>query len=304
MVTVDRVALRTAAWTELHGLLASAARAKAELPDPELEAAARAYEQALAADDRDEVFLASTRALAKCNDEKCARTALEGTPFGASFALAYPGFLHKRWTDRAASARAGVEAATAAMGPELEVLARRVARDLAFDWPNQAPVVDLVTDAPPAGREAPMRALLGVRGNCFTAPKPDATEKLLGKIVGAPAKEPEPDPPRVHDARILDCVLVYAVVAATAPSPLRDALVAELGAKEGERAYLLATIHAVAAVMTGWEPRHVSSLRVSAMSVDAKAMKWLAEAWKDRMRGEDAVAFAKRFAAELRAEVK
>lgn len=304
VVAVERVALRTAAWTELHGLLAAAARTKAELPDPELEAAARAYEQALSTDERDEAFGAATRALMACDNEKCAHAALASTPFGAPFASAFPGFLKKRWADRATSARAGVEAARSALGPEIEVLAQRVAKDLAFEWPTQPPVVDVVTDAPPAGRGAPIRDLLAIRSTCFTPPKPDATEKLLGQIVGAPAQEPTPDPPQVHDARIVDCVLVYAITRSSVKSALRDALVAELGPKDGARAYLLTTIHAVAVVVTGWETRHVSALRVSALGVEEHAMKWLAEWWKDRVHGEPPAVFAKRFAAELRAGVK
>jgi hypothetical protein len=306
VVAVDRVALRTAAWVELHGLLATAARTKTELPDPDLDAARKAYEAALADDARDLALGEATRALSECEDEKCARAALVGTPFGAPFALAMPGFMKKRWTVRAASARAGVEAARTAIGPEIDGLALRVAKDLAFEWPDASPVVDIVTDAPPAGREAPIRALLGVRGNCFTTPKPDATEKLIGELAGVKPKDPdaEPEPPRVHDARIIDCVLVHAVRRAGAKSTLRAALVAELGDKEGDRAFLLATIHAVAAVVTSWEARHLSVMRRSAMAVDTRAMKWLVEAWPDRMRGEDAAAFAKRFAAELRAGVK
>lgn len=306
MVAVDRIALRTAAWVELHGLLATAARTKTELPDPDLDAARKAYEQALASDDRDRALGDATHALASCEDEKCARAALVGTPFGAPFALALPGFLKRRWADRAASARAGVEAARTAIGPEIDGLALRVAKDLAFDWPigaERAPTVDIVTDAPPAGRAAPIRALLGVRGNCFTTPKPDATEKLIGQMAGvkpADDNEEKPEPPRVHDARIIDCVLVYATRRAAAKSTMREVLVAELGQEEGERAFLLATIHAVAAVVTAWESKHVSVLRRSAMAVDPQAMKWLVEAWPDRMRGEDATAFAKRFAAELR----
>lgn len=304
VVTVDRLALRTTVWMELHALLATAGRTKTEMPD-DLEGAARGYEHALAGDDRDEALAGATRALEACADEKCARAALAGTPFAAPFTLALPGFVARHWADRAATARAGVEAARTAMGPEVDGIAKRVAKDLGFEWPDAAPPVDIVTDAPPAGRAAPVRAILGLRGNvCFVPPKPDATEKLIGAMTGATAKEPEPETPRMHDARIIDCVLVYGTLRAGAKSAMRDALVGELGEKEGERAYLLMTVHAVAAVVTNWEPKHVSVLRRSAMSVETPAMKWLALHWAERMRGEEATTFAKRFAAELRAGVK
>lgn len=299
VVAVDRIALRTSAWSELHALLATAARTHAVLPDPELDAAARAYEQALGPDPRDEALGDATHALAACESETCARAALAGTPFGPPFALAFPGFMRRSWTARAASARAGIEAARGAIGPEIDGLARRIAKDLAFDWPEVAPVVDVVTDAPPPGGAAPMRALLGARGACFTPPKPEPAEKLLGQILGAKPKEEGPEPERVQHARIIDCVLVYASLRAATKSALRDALVAELGSREGERAFVLATIHAVAVVMTSWDSRHVSVLRKSAGAVAPRAMSWLVGAWPDRLRGEEPKAFAKRFVAEL-----
>ncbi|MBS2018257.1 MAG: hypothetical protein JST00_35635 [Deltaproteobacteria bacterium] len=299
VVNVDRVALRTSAWTELHALLATAARTHTELPDPDLDAAARAYEQALSSDTRDEALGDATRSVAACESEACARAALGGTPFGPPFALAFPGFMRRSWTARAASARTGIEAARSAIGPEIDGLARRIAKDLAFEWPEVPPIVDVVTDAPPPGAAAPMRALLGARGSCFTTPKPDPTEKLLGQLVGAKPKEDGPEPERVQHARIIDCVLVYAALHAAQASALRLALTAELGPREGDRAFTLATIHAVAVVMTSWDSRHISVLRQSAGEVAPSAMKWLVGAWPDRLQGEEPKAFAKRFAAEL-----
>src|ERR1700730_15422966 len=54
VVEIERVALRTPAWVQLHAWLAAAARSSAQLPDPEIDGAARAYRELLADDDRDE----------------------------------------------------------------------------------------------------------------------------------------------------------------------------------------------------------------------------------------------------------
>jgi hypothetical protein len=280
VVGLEQVALRTAAWVELHAWLATAARGSRETGDPELDAAARSYAEVLAGDDRDEVLARTRRALAVCENEACARTAVTGSPFAAAYLAALPGFLARHWTVRAELARAGIEAARAAVTPEVEPLVVKLAQDLGVGWPSSPPIVDVVTDAPEPGRDAPIRVLLHARGSCFVKER-DHTE-------------------RMRDARIVDCVLAYAADGLAAKSTLHAALARELGEREGRRAYLLVAIHASAMVTTGWEPKHVSVLRRSAASVAPDAMAWLAEHWIERMRGEAVDTFAKRFAAIAR----
>ena len=126
VVGLEPVALRTSAWVELHAWLA-ARRAKHRRPE---HASGPAYATALAGDDRDEQLGRTTRALEACEDERCARGAVTGTPFAAPYLAALPGFLAHDWTERAAIARAGVEVARAALGPEVEPLVMRLAQDL------------------------------------------------------------------------------------------------------------------------------------------------------------------------------
>jgi len=281
-VQVEHLALRTAAWSELHAWLAAAARTGAALEPAELDAAARAYAVALERDEADELLGRTTRTLAACTDEACARRAVAGAPFESPFAAALPVFLGQPWAERAALARSGVEAARVTLGAvEGEVLLRRVRTDLAFADEEETLVVDVVADAPPAGREAPIRASLAARGSCFVREKNESA--------------------RIEDARIVDCVLAYALLAASRRSELHDALVAELGAREGETAWSLVVVHAVAAVVTAWEARHVSVLRRSALAVRREDMEWLAREWPARMRGEPAASFARRFAAAMKA---
>jgi hypothetical protein len=280
VVGLEQVALRTAAWVELHAWLAAAARGSPPTGDPELDAAARSYADVLATDDRDEVLARTTQALAACDEERCARNAVAGSAFATPYLAALPGFLARHWIARAEIARAGVEVARAAVTAEVEPLVVRLAQDLAIDWPSSAPIVDIVSDAPEPGRTAPIRVLLSARGSCFVKQR-DHTERMA-------------------DARIVDCVLAYAADGLATKSALAAALVAELGEREGRRAYTLVAVHASAMVTTAWEPKHASVLRRSAASVDPKAMTWLAEHWTERMRGESVDAFAKRFAGVLR----
>jgi hypothetical protein len=303
VVTLDHVALRTAAWVELHALLATAARTSQELGDAELDEAARAYGEALRGDERDERLAASIHAVSACPDERCAREALAGTPFGPPFAQALQGFLARRWNDRAGTARTGVEAARGAMGAETDVLVERLARDLGVTWPEAPVVVDVVADAPPPGREAPVRALLAARGTCFVPPKGEKLDDVLLEVLGAgqaPKVDAAAEPIRVHDARIIDCVLAYAGIGLAKESKLHEALVAELGERDGSRAFTLVAVHASAALVMAWEARHVSPLRRSAAAVETNAMRWLGSNWAARMRGEDVTTFAKRYAAAFR----
>jgi hypothetical protein len=283
VVGLEQVALRTAAWVELHAWLASAARGSRATGDPDLDLAVRGYGDVLAGDDRDEALARTTRALAACEDEACARNAVTGSAFATPYLAALPGFLAKHWMARAEIARAGVEVARAAVTPEVvEPLVAKLARDLGIDWPASPPIVDVVSDAPDPGRDAPIRVLLSARGSCFLKDR-GHTERMT-------------------DARIVDCALAYAADGLATKSSLHAALAAALGEASGRRAYTLVAVHASAVVTTAWEPKHVSVLRRSAASVEPDAMEWLAEHWPERMRGEDAASFAKRFAAVLHAK--
>jgi hypothetical protein len=283
VVGLEHLALRTTAWVELHAWLATAARTSAELPEPELDGAARAYREVLLDDDRDELFTRTARVLEACDDERCAEAAVKGTRFAKPYLDALPAFLARHWTGRARLARSGVEVARAAIGPEVDPLLMRLAQDLAIEWPDTPAVVDIVGDAPAAGRDAPIRMLLATHGNCF-AGAGDETKS-------------------VHDARIIDCVLAYATLRLDSRSTLATALAKELRAlgrpDEYGRAWAVLVVHAVATAVTALEPRHTSPLRRSASAAMPDALEWLAHEWPSRMRGEPPAAFAKRYAEGL-----
>ena len=280
VVGLERVALRTSAWVELHAWLATAARSSEELPDPELDGAARAYRAALIDDDRDELVTRTARVLGGCEDQRCAEDAVKGTRFAKPYLDALPVFLARHWTGRATLARSGVEVARAALGPEAEPLVRRLAHDLAIDWPEAPVMVDIVGDAPAAGREAPIRMLLATHGSCFAGGSDETTG--------------------VHDARIIDCVLAYAALRLDGKSPLAAALAKELRAlgraDDFGGAWTALVVHAVATAVTGLEPRHTSPLRRSASAAMPALMTWLTHEWPSRMRGEPAPDFARRYA--------
>lgn len=285
VVRLEQVSLKTSAWVELHSWLAASARASTELGDPDLDAAARAYGAALADDERDEAFTRTARALERCEDERCARAAVTGSPFAAPYLAALPSFSTRHWLDRADVTRGSIDVARAAMAEEemVEALVTRLAQDLAIDWPVPPPVVAMAGNAPEAGRAALVRPLLGARSTCF------AKER----------KESE----RVHAARVMDCVLGYAAISLEERSTLAVALGRELSARgkasEVGRAWSALVVHAVAMVVSAWEPKHASVLRRSAVAVMPEALEWLAREWPSRMRGEAPADFAKRYAAAL-----
>jgi len=284
VVGLEQVALRATAWVELHAWLASAARTHGEMGDPELDAAARDYASALADDDRDELLGRGAHALEACDDERCARAAVLGTPFARPYLAALPGFLERHWTERATTARDAIEVARAAIPPEVEVLVNALARDLAIDWPlSPPPPVDVVAAAPEPGRDAPVRALLGAHGSCFSKERKESD--------------------RVQSARITDCVLGYATLRLDDRSELAVAIDRELVARgrasEQARAWTAVAVHAVAVTVATWEPRHVSSLRRSTAVVMPEAMEWLADEWPARIRGEPVASFAKRYVEAL-----
>lgn len=281
VVGFERLALRTTAWVELHAWLASAARGQVELPEPELEGAARAYREVLLDDERDEAVTRTARALETCDDQRCAEDAVKGTRFAKPYLQALPGFLARHWTRRALLARSAVEGARAALGEEtVDPLITRLGKDLALEWPEAPAVVDIVGDAPAPGRDAPIRMLLATHGQCFAG----ATGETAS----------------VHDARIIDCVLAYATLRLDSRSALAVALAKELRELHHEddfgRAWTALVVHAVATVVTGLEPRHTSPLRRSASAAMPQVMEWLTHEWPARMRGGSVALFAKGYA--------
>ena len=275
-VETPYVFLRASAWVELHAWIAAVARSPREEEDPEIDEAAKGYVTALASDTHDEVLGRTTSAIAACNDDDCARAALAGTPFAEAFAATLPGFLAKQWAEHAAQARSGMEIARAAMGADVGPLVQRISHDLAIAWPSTPPVVNLVTEAPLPGKEAPVRVVLAARGG-----------GCLSKHRG--------EPQRVHDARIMDCLLVRAVLGLRERSEIAQ----DTSIDRGKRAALV--VHAVATAVTAWEPAHESVLRGSAEEAMPEVMAWLAREWPARLDGESAAAFAKRYASAPRA---
>lgn len=276
VVSIDRVSLRATAWTELHAWLAAAARGGAEPPDG-LRRQVERYADALRDDDRDERLAAATRALAACETDACAAQALDGTPLAAPLRGALGPFEARLWIDRSAAALAGVEVARAALArPEVEPLIAVVAEDLGVAWPDAA-IVDVVAEAPPPGRDALVPVVLGAGGACFARGDRRETE-------------------RVHDARIIDCALVQAVLGLADRGRLAAALARLLPAADAERAFQAAVVHAVALAVTAWAPRHVSVYRRSAEAAAPRVLAWLRDGFAHH---QDPDAFAARYAAAL-----
>lgn len=283
VVRLDHVALRASAWVELHSWLAASARAQREIGDPELDAAARGYASVLASGDRDEALTQSLRATEACDDETCARAAVAGSPFASAYLAALPRFLARHWQDRAEISRATMEVARASMGEQAEAMTLRLAKDLAIDWPAAPLPVDVVVEAPEPGRDAPIGVLLAAQGSCFATRRNESA--------------------RLRDARVVDCVLAYSALRLEGRSSLAAALRRELSARgrasDLARAWTALVTHAVATVVSGLEPKHVSVPRRSVAAIMPGIMSWLAREWPKRMQGEPAEELAKRYAAEL-----
>ena len=223
-----------------------------------------AYEKVLDKDDADDVLERTSNALASCSDDACASHTLRGTAMGAAFERALALFVDKHWTERAASARAGVDGLRAEMGDWFDGALLALGRDLGVQWPDEPVVVAIVTESAPAGRAALAPSTLASRGSCFVRDKAD------------PAT----------------CVLTHAFFRLGAASDLRRMLDRHLDAIAAERAWKLLVIHAVAAAT----PKRVSPLRASAMVVAPAALSWLEKEWPARVRGEPIESFAARYA--------
>lgn len=278
IVTDGRTALRANAYVELHLWLAASAKTDAAL-DPELEPAKRAYKRSLANDDDDALLDRTSRALSACEDDRCAIAAVMPTGFGHAYERALPIFVARDWTERATAAWVGIEAAHATLGPEAEAIFMRTATELGVEWPDHAVPIDFVSETPTPSRAALLPRALATRGPCFV-------------------REPRADE-RLRSARILDCMLVRALLDETASSPVRRVLVRELGAREGERAWSLLVVHAAWAIIAGWEPKHVSVDRRAATAIEEASLAWLAREWRGS-RAEPLEAFATRFVARWR----
>ncbi len=262
-VTLDRVALRSSAYAELHAEIATAG----------------GYGAQLERDESDDTLAATMAALGRCDDERCALSALRETGLDGAFAERLPGFLASEWQERALVTRAAIDRARAALGVEAEPLLMRLASDLALSWPARPVVVDVVSRVPSPRRRALLPVALAARSNCFAAFRSEGD--------------------RERDARIMDCVLARAVISLADRSRIHAALAQKLEPSLAKRAWVLLVVHAVAATLTAWERRHASVLRQSANAVEPRPLAWLAENWHKRQEGEDAEAFAARYASAL-----
>jgi hypothetical protein len=288
VVTEGRISLRASAWVELHAWLAAAARTGEDI---ELEPAQRAYVRSLQDDDEDAVLGRTTRALSACNDDRCSSAAVAAEGFGTPYDRALPFFVARSWRARASVAWTGIEASLAALGaigPPADALFGRAASDLGITWPDHPVVVDVVSEAPPVGRKGLLPVALATRGSCF----------MRASTTGRRGDD------RLDQARVLDCLLVHALLATRGDGTpyagaLHEALVRDLGEREGERAWSLLVIHSVAAIVTGWEPKHRSVYRRSAEAVEPSMLEWLAKQWRGAT-SEPLDAFAARYAARWR----
>jgi hypothetical protein len=275
VVTEGRVSLRTSPYIELHTWLAAAAKTDADI-GLELAPAKSAYVRSLANDDADELLERSLKALSTCSDDRCAMAAVAETGFGYAYARALPVFLAKHWLTRAEAAWAGIEASHAALGVAAEAIFARAAGELGVAWPDRAIAIDVVSEAPPPARAALLPVGLATSGTCFARAAKNADARL-------------------RDARVVDCLLVRALLDEGASSPLRATLVRELGPHDGARAWSLLVVHVVAAIVTGWEPNHVSAYRRSAAAAERDVLEWLAHDWRASAEPHDA--FAARYVA-------
>ncbi len=266
IVTDDRVSLRAVAWVELHAWLAAAARSDEELPE-ELRPARAAYARSLKDDADDTILEAATRALAACENARCAAAAVEPFGFGAAYALALPGFIERHWSERALLVWSAIEIAHSALGPRADALLLRVASDLAITWRDRSVVVDLVSESPPPGRRSLLPVLLGARSGCFIHARGESDD--------------------LQNARIVDCIGSRALLGGAITSPIHTELLERLGA-EGERAWSVLVLHAVARAVTSVEPKLASVPRRSALAVEGAILDWLAREWGGAKEGRNA----------------
>jgi hypothetical protein len=280
--TIDAIAVRANAAVELHAWLAAGARSGAAMP-AELEDATRGYAEAVSNDDDDQQLARAADALAACADDGCTRHALGGTAYALPFERSMPLFVARWWTDRATKAHVAIDAIRAAYDPMAEGLARRIASDLGVAWGERTVTVDVVSEAPPAGRHALLPLALAARSTCFAR---------------SSTKE-DPNRARIDQARVLDCTFVRLFTKVEEDCALGQALRSELG-ERAHRAFSLVVVHEVATRLASWEPRHVSPSRQSANVVEAELLRWLADNWRPPLDAAGTKDFVSRYSRTIR----
>lgn len=142
------------------------------------------------------------------------------------------------WEKRSAVTWAGIERATAAFDERAEAVLVTLARDLGLDLGGSA-TVDFVAESPPAGRHALLTPFLAARGPCF-----------------------------VNNTRIVDCVVVRALLSVPRPSGF------------SERFFTILVAHAVAAVMTNLDPKHESVDRRAIAATEPEVLEYVTREWR------------------------
>lgn len=247
--------LRSTAWLELHTWLAAAAEDGRDLP-PTFETARATYRAAGG-------VAAVTRALARCEDERCAIAATAAAPYGNAFRLALPAFVEAHWRARSESAWAAIEATHAAFGPEAIALFDRLATELETTLPREPVAVGIVTEGPEVAKAELVAPEIGARSDCFVRRRKESDH--------------------VTSARIVECVLVRTMLEAPALSATESKLVVELGPEAGARAWSVLVVHAAATMMGAWDGgRHASVDLATAERAEPDACAWLANEWKGR----------------------
>lgn len=260
-VSEGPVVLRSTAWVELHTWLGAAAEDDRELPD--------AFAPARATYRSGHDFAKVTRALARCEDERCALAAVADEPYGNAYRLALPAFHDAMWRTRSESAWAAIEATHAAFGPEAIALFDRFASELEMKWPRDPVAVAMVAEEREVGEHELLAPAVASSGGCFARPRNETAHR--------------------RDARTLDCLLVRAALEAPALSATEARLLEVLGPADGRRAWTVLVIHAAATMMNAWG-HHASVDRATAARAEPKVLAWLAEEWKGRsmpVRGEE-----------------
>lgn len=245
----DHLAFRVNARLELHAMLAAAARNDVSLA-PAFEPSRAPYSRVLASDDDDRILGETIRGLDACFDRGCDLAPLAAHGLDGAFQRAEAGFAPE-WDARSRVTWAALERARTAWDPRAEGVLETLARDLGVRWrredvdraaapdARERPSVDLVAESPPAGRRALLTPLLAARGPCFGG----------------------------DDGRIVDCVLVRALLSGPRPDGF------------SERFFTVLVVHAVAAVMTQLRPRHDSVDRRAIAAAAPEELAFVTREW-------------------------
>jgi hypothetical protein len=142
------------------------------------------------------------------------------------------------WERRSRITWAAIERASSVLDDQADGVLVSLAKDLGISWRDTA-TVDVVAESPPAGRKALLTPFLAARGPCF-----------------------------VNHARIVDCVVVRALLSGERPSGF------------SERFFTILVVHAVAAVMTRIEPKHESVDRRAIAAVEPELLAFITAEWR------------------------